>query len=630
MIFKALSSCVLLGLGMLLILVAGIASGSAPTRDTESPEAAPAAVADPPYVLCLEGQGATGQRCALVDVAGHLLRPPELFSVSLFQPDGKGGFITAAQDESGGWGYLAGAGAWVVKPRLEAALRHGEDGLARFQREGRWGFIDREGKEVVAPSFTYARPFDLGLAPVETSRGWSYISTKGEVTIKGPFRAAGAFSAAGFAPVAPKKGKKLGYIDRSGKLVIPARFDAALPFGPGGTAPVAIEKELTYRGEKLDLRAAVWGLIDSTGQWILEPRYSSIHEFDAAGLAAFQDLPPGEFGENGYLDAAGKVVMAARDLARVRHCDLVRENYASTRFLGPTGKLAIEKRFLWASHFTDDCFALARDGETWGILHHDGRFIALGSEYREPLTDADGGLIDWGRPGGLIPVLTAEGGVAYLDRSGKERFRFTWKESDASTTVSLIDHRGEKLWSNPSANSPLIRPRAHLTPDAREHFNDPAYLDGDLAAVVKRLQAEEARAFYPVSLIFDDRQDAYDLDELRSEYADEELAEMLRHGAVETLAQAYVSPHLWSRFQFLDSATHDRFKSYFEHLTARLTKAFGSPPGEVSVDYLRWGDGNDHQVWALGDRYLVLELQSESGDGDIAYQLWLAVIDAGQ
>src|SRR5882762_8075332 len=44
------------------------------------------------------------------------------------------------------WGFIDNRGKAVIAPRFEAALPYSE-GLAAVKREGRWGYIDRNGLE---------------------------------------------------------------------------------------------------------------------------------------------------------------------------------------------------------------------------------------------------------------------------------------------------------------------------------------------------------------------------------------------------------------------------------------------------------------------------------------------------
>ena len=52
-------------------------------------------------------------------------------------------------------------------------------------KDGKWGFIDTEFKEVIPPKYKYARDFKNGIAAVANSKGkYGYIATDGCEVIK--------------------------------------------------------------------------------------------------------------------------------------------------------------------------------------------------------------------------------------------------------------------------------------------------------------------------------------------------------------------------------------------------------------------------------------------------------------
>lgn len=81
---------------------------------------------------------------------------------------------------------------------------------------GRYGFIDREGKFVVPPRFEAASFFWEGLAPVRFNGRWGYIDKSGALVIGYQFDAAGAFIQ-GLARV-EVRGREA-YIDKQGKFI---------------------------------------------------------------------------------------------------------------------------------------------------------------------------------------------------------------------------------------------------------------------------------------------------------------------------------------------------------------------------------------------------------------------------
>jgi hypothetical protein len=142
------------------------------------------------------------------------------------------------------------------------------DGLALVEgyRDGHllMGYMDKNGRIAIEPTFKEARAFSEGLASVSLKavrykenpdKWWYYIDRTGRRAIKGDFYHAGPFSE-GLAAVARDNYLKRGYIDRTGTMVIEARFDWADRF-KGGVARVLV-------GNK-------WGYINKSGSYVWEP-----------------------------------------------------------------------------------------------------------------------------------------------------------------------------------------------------------------------------------------------------------------------------------------------------------------------------------------------------------------------
>ena len=58
-----------------------------------------------------------------------------------------------------------------------------EEGLAAVCLNGKWGFIDKTGKEVIALKYDFAYGFSGGLAQVELNEKHSFIDTTGREVI---------------------------------------------------------------------------------------------------------------------------------------------------------------------------------------------------------------------------------------------------------------------------------------------------------------------------------------------------------------------------------------------------------------------------------------------------------------
>ncbi|AEH01914.1 WG repeat-containing protein [Lacinutrix sp. 5H-3-7-4] len=94
--------------------------------------------------------------------------------------------------------------------------------IAYAKKDGKIGFINKNGDWIVEPQFDKVRAFVNGLAPVLKNKKWGYIDTSGTLVIPHQYRDAEIFSKDGLAPV--KLNKFWGFIDKTGKLVIEDRY----------------------------------------------------------------------------------------------------------------------------------------------------------------------------------------------------------------------------------------------------------------------------------------------------------------------------------------------------------------------------------------------------------------------
>ena len=111
----------------------------------------------------------------------------------------------------------------VHSPRIEPE----KDVFTKFQRAGKWGFKDENGKEVIPPIYTEALPFKEDMAAVEMNGLFGYINRENVLVIPYKYDTAGSFSE-GWANVT--LGEKCGYVDKTGKETVPFIYDAATPF----------------------------------------------------------------------------------------------------------------------------------------------------------------------------------------------------------------------------------------------------------------------------------------------------------------------------------------------------------------------------------------------------------------
>ncbi|HSR52174.1 MAG TPA: WG repeat-containing protein [Acidobacteriota bacterium] len=166
-------------------------------------------------------QKADGERYGYRTPAGTVVIEPRFRMAEDFAETG----LAAVVDESG-WAYINTKGEVVVRPFV---FDNGPDsfsqGLARFERDEKFGFFDESGQVVIQPRFEFALPFSEGLAAVckgctreNHGEHWSAV------------------------------GGNWGYIDRSGRESIPFAYDEAASF-EGGRARVVQDGQPQWIGK---------------------------------------------------------------------------------------------------------------------------------------------------------------------------------------------------------------------------------------------------------------------------------------------------------------------------------------------------------------------------------------------
>jgi hypothetical protein len=194
------------------------------------------------------------------------------------------------------------------------------DGAMPVKRDGKWGYVDRNGREFIHLRFDEAYPFMSGVANSEISSEPVIINKKGEIIYRGaPFLqgvaderiamingeekagfldlsgnvvipfiydSTGSFDE-GLAPV--RKGNKWGYIDKSGKLVIPFKFDEAHEF---------------MRGLADARSGTTSGFINRSGNFVFSLNYRGTSGFMFGDVARFWTVDD----KFGYVNTSGKVI----------------------------------------------------------------------------------------------------------------------------------------------------------------------------------------------------------------------------------------------------------------------------------------------------------------------------------
>ena len=164
--------------------------------------------------------------------------------------------------KDGKFGYIDTKGNEVIPGQFDHA-RLFVNGMAAVAVGNRWGFIDKTGRYVINPQYDDAGDFLGGVAAVRSEDKWGYIDTSGKFKVQPIFD---ALSPSSFVDglAAARMGGRIGYIDRHGKFAIPPTFEEAGDFSEG-LAQVRLGRK--------------WGYVNDSGKFVINPQFDEASGF---------------------------------------------------------------------------------------------------------------------------------------------------------------------------------------------------------------------------------------------------------------------------------------------------------------------------------------------------------------
>lgn len=148
--------------------------------------------------------------------------------------------------------------------------------LYPIREDGKWGYVDKDGKVVVKPKYDVA-----SIVPEGDYEAYYIVGIDG----------------------------KYGFMDNSGKVVIDLKYDEVYYFTNDGLARVKINTprvDSSYNSYG-SYNSGKWGFIDEKGDYVVEPQYELVGDFHE-GMAA---VGTGEYPYTkwGFIDKTGKMVI---------------------------------------------------------------------------------------------------------------------------------------------------------------------------------------------------------------------------------------------------------------------------------------------------------------------------------
>ena len=249
------------------------------------------------------------------------------------------------------YGFINKTGKEVISCDYDYAGTFSE-GLADIRRNGKTGFIDKAGQEIIPCIYNVAGSFSEGLAFVGKNGKYGFIDKTGKEIIPCIYSVAGSFSEG---LVCIKKNGKYGFIDKTGKEVIPCIYDDAWSFSE---KLVSIKKNGKY------------GFIDKTGKEVIPCIYDDAWSF-SEGLALIE-----KNGKRGFIDKIGKMVIPCIYDRADGFFEGLANIYKNGKwgFIDNTGKIVIPCVYDDTGHFSEGLATVAKNHK-WGFIDKTGKEV---------------------------------------------------------------------------------------------------------------------------------------------------------------------------------------------------------------------------------------------------------------
>ena len=178
-----------------------------------------------------------------IDKSGNFI-PGEFYGAFSFSEN-----RAAVQPEKNGkWGYIDLDGKLII-PAIYDKVESFKNGQVIVQLNNKYGFIDLNGKSLIPCMYDKVKAFSEGLANVKINEKWGYIDINNNIIIKAQFKAAAPFHE-GLAAV-QLVSNKLGYINKNGKLEFETNYHFLYSFSEGlAAADKLVSKQFSKENNK--------------------------------------------------------------------------------------------------------------------------------------------------------------------------------------------------------------------------------------------------------------------------------------------------------------------------------------------------------------------------------------------
>ena len=149
------------------------------------------------------------------------------------------GLTAVMKDEK--WGFVRVEDEEVVVECIYSEVMPFQDGIAAFlSNDGKWGFINKNGNEIIRAQYSNIYTFTNGMALVVKDDKYGAIDVNGKIVCPIEYKNALGYSEE-LCAVQSQNGK-WGFVDKEGSIIIDLMYDGVSPF-EDGVATVIIGDE---------------------------------------------------------------------------------------------------------------------------------------------------------------------------------------------------------------------------------------------------------------------------------------------------------------------------------------------------------------------------------------------------
>ncbi len=275
------------------------------------------------------------------------------------------------------------------------------NGRARVAYKGKYGFVDRKGREVIKCKYDAVYDFEQTRTEVRLNNKVGVIDTNGKEII--PCQYDYISSKCCYAPgkddytndLFVDSGREKGLYSESGKLVAPCIYNELFNFNEG-LAVAALN--------------SLYGAINAKGSVVIPFKYKKMHRSFVDGLVA-ACISGGDYGLWGIIDSTGVVVVPFK----YQSVNMLSEGLAAVKlnnrwgYVNAKGQLVTDCVFQDAERFKNG-FAMVKLNSRWGFINTRGE-LKIPCVYHESYFDFN--------ESGLVTLKDSMGNYGVVDSDNK-------------------------------------------------------------------------------------------------------------------------------------------------------------------------------------------------------------------